>query len=165
MQYLQENYTGIDVHTNSCSGLDGIVSMMHLLIMVIYLVAALFILTSVALISARLLRAETADTAIYKSLGIRSGILRFSFALRFLFVSVTGGAVGTLASALLSGKLIGGLFKRFGIGEFSSSPGLLGALLPPVTVCALFFAFALFLSRKIGRVNVNMIKLISENDE
>lgn len=163
MQYLQENYKGIDVHTNSWSGLDGIVSMMHLLIMVIYLVAALFILTSVALISAKLLSAETSDTAIYKSLGLRGTVLRFSFALRFLLIAAVGATIGTLVSALISGKLIGGLFKRFGIGEFSAAPGILGTLLPPVIVTALFFGFALLLSRKIGRVN--MIKLISENEE
>ena len=163
MQYLQENYKGIDVHTNSWSGLDGIVSMMHLLIMVIYLVAALFILTSVALISAKLLSAETSDTAIYKSLGLRGSTLRFSFALRFLLVSAVGAIIGTLVSSLLSGKLIGSLFKRFGIGEFDPAPGILGTLLPPVIVTALFFGFAFLLSRKIGRVN--MIRLISENEE
>ncbi len=163
MQYLQEHYTGIDVHTNSWSGLDGIVSMMHLLILVIYLVAALVILTSVALISGKLLSAETSDTAIYKSMGFRGSVLRFSFALRFLLVSAVGAAIGTLISAILSGKLIGSLFKSFGIGEFAASPGILGILLPTVIVTALFFGFALLLSRKIGRVN--MIRLISENEE
>ncbi len=163
MQYLQEHYTGIDVHTNSWSGLDGIVSMMHLLILVIYLVAALVILTSVALISGKLLNAETSDTAIYKSMGFRGSVLRFSFALRFLLVSAVGAAIGTLISALLSGKLIGSLFKSFGIGEFAASPGILGILLPTVIVTALFFGFALLLSRKMGRVN--MIRLISENEE
>jgi len=163
MRSLQENYKGIDVHTNSWSGLDGIVSMMHLLIIMIYLVAALFILTSVALISAKLLSAETSDTAIYKSLGLRGSVLRFSFALRFLLVSAVGAAIGTLVSAAISGKLIGSLFKRFGIGEFSAVPGILGILLPSVIVTALFFGFALLLSRKIGRAN--MTKLISENEE
>ncbi len=163
MRYLQEHYQGVDVHTNSWSGLDGIVSMMHLLIMVIYLVAALVVLTSVALISGKLLSAETSDTAIYKSLGLRTSVLRFSFALRFLMVSAVGAVIGTLASALLSGKLIGSLFKSFGIGEFDPAPGILGTLLPTVIVTALFFGFALLLSRKIRRVN--MIKLISENDE
>ena len=163
MQYLQENYKGIDVHTNSWSGLDGIVSMMYLMIMMIYLVAALFILTSVALISAKLLSAETSDTAIYKSLGLRGRVLRFSFALRFLLVSSVGATVGTLVSVAISGKLIGNLFKRFGIGEFSAAPGILGILLPSVVVTALFFGFSLLLSRKIRCVN--MTKLISENEE
>lgn len=163
MKYLQENYSGIDVHTNSWSGLDGIVSMMHLLIMVIYLVAALFILTSAAMISSKLISAETSDTAIYKSLGLRGGALRLSFALRFLIVSAVGGVAGTIVSAIISGRLIGSLFRMFGIGEFSASPGILGTLLPPVIVSVLFFGFSLLLSRKIDRVN--MIRLISENEE
>ena len=60
MNYLQEHYRGIDVHTNSWSGLDGIVLLMHTLIVVIYLVATVFIMVSVALISGKLLQAETA---------------------------------------------------------------------------------------------------------
>lgn len=163
MRYLQENYSGIDVHTNSWSGLDGIVFMMHLLIIMIYLVAALFILTSAAMISSKLMSAETSDTAIYKSLGLRGRVLRFSFALRFLIVSAVGGVAGTVVSVIISGKLIGSLFRMFGIGEFSASPGILGTLLPPVIVSVLFFGFSMLLSRKIGRVN--MIKLISENEE
>ena len=72
MEYLQNNYRGIDVHTNSWSGLDGIVFVMHALIAVIYLVAALFILISVALTSGKLLQSETGKMAVYKSLGLSS---------------------------------------------------------------------------------------------
>ncbi|MDE7248333.1 MAG: hypothetical protein K2N82_00290, partial [Lachnospiraceae bacterium] len=56
MNYLQKHYRGIDVHTNSWSGLDGIVLMMHVLIVIIYLIAAVFIMISVALISGKLLQ-------------------------------------------------------------------------------------------------------------
>ncbi len=163
MQYLQDNYSGIDVHTNSWSGLSGIVSMMHLLIVVIYMIAALVILISVALISDKLLLAETLDMAIYKSLGLRSSALRLSFALRFLLVSAVGATLGILLSMLVSDSVIGSLFKMFGIGQFAVPFGLLGTLFPPTIVIVLFFVFALLLSRKIGRVN--MIKLISENQE
>jgi len=163
MQYLQDNYSGIDVHTNSWSGLDGIVSMMKLLAIVIYLVAAMFILVAVALISAKLLSAETFDTAIYKSLGLPSSTLRLSFALRFLFVSAVGAIFGMLVSTLTAENMVGKLFTMFGIGEFSVSHGLFGTLISPTVVTLLFFSFALLLSHRIGRVN--MIKLISENEE
>ncbi|MCM1288818.1 MAG: ABC transporter permease [Clostridium sp.] len=163
MRYLQDNYSGIDVHTNSWSGLSGIVSMMHLLIVVIYIIAAFCILISVALISAKLLLTEISDTAICKSLGLRSVTLRFSFALRFLLVSAVGAVLGTLLSILVSGSLVGSLFKLFGIGAFTASHGLLVTLFPPTIVTVLFFAFALLLSDKIGRVNI--IRLISENEE
>ena len=71
MNYLQEYYHGIDVHTNSWSGLDGIVLLMHTLIVVIYLVATVFIMVSVALISGKLLQAETGNMAVYKSIASR----------------------------------------------------------------------------------------------
>ncbi|MDE7283835.1 MAG: hypothetical protein K2N85_09685, partial [Lachnospiraceae bacterium] len=66
MNYLQKSYSGIDVHTNSWSGLDGIVAMMHGLIGVIYLVAAFFILIAVALSTGRLLIYEAGTMAVYK---------------------------------------------------------------------------------------------------
>ncbi len=163
MQYLQDNYSGIDVHTNSWSGLDGIVTMMKLLAVVIYLIAAMFILVAVALISSKLLSAETSNTAIYKSLGLRGKTLRISFALRFLLVSAVGAALGTLVSALTAESMVGRLFIMFGIGEFSVTHGLLGILFPAIVVTLLFFGFALLLSNRIERVN--MIKLISENEE
>ena len=59
MGYLQEHYRGTSVHTNSWSGLNGIVFLMHILILALYLIAAVLILVSVALISGKLLQAET----------------------------------------------------------------------------------------------------------
>ena len=69
MNYLRKNYRGIDVHTNSWSGLDGIVAMMHGLIGAIYLVAAFFILIAVALSTGKLLTYEAGTMAVYKSMG------------------------------------------------------------------------------------------------
>ena len=76
MDYLQEHYRGIDVNTNSWSGLDGIVVMMHGLIGVIYVVAAVFILVSVALSTGKLLAFEAGTMAVYKSMGLSSAKLK-----------------------------------------------------------------------------------------
>ena len=163
MAYLQENYRGIDVHTNSWSGLSGIVFVMHTLIAVIYLIAALFVLVTVALTASKLLQYETAKMAIYKSLGLSSEKLRISFALRFLITVLIGALVGIVVSALFAERLIGSVFKMFGIGEFVSGFGALRTVLPLVAVPLLFFLFALAFSAKIKRVSI--VKLISENDE
>lgn len=58
------------MHTNSWSGLNGIVLLMHMLILALYLIAAVFILVSVALISGKLLQAETGDMAVITVLGL-----------------------------------------------------------------------------------------------
>ena len=158
--YLQENYKGIDVHTNSWSGLSGIVFVMHTLIVIIYLIAALFILVSVALTANKLLQSETGKMAIYKSLGMSSGRLRFSFALRFLIVVIIGTGIGICLSALCADFVIGNLFKMFGIGEFNSGFSVLGTILPMASIPLLFFGFALAFSAKLKQVSI--INLISK---
>ena len=162
MAYLQENYRGIDVHTNSWSGLDGIVFVMHALIGVIYLVAALFILVSVGLTANKLLQSETGKMAIYKSMGLSSGRMRLSFALRFLIVVIIGTGIGVCLSALCADSAIGSIFKMFGIGEFESGVSVLGTVLPMFTIPLFFFGFAYAFSAKIKKVSI--VDLLTEND-
>lgn len=163
MAYLQEHYRGIDVHTNSWFGLDGIVFVMHALIAVIYLIAALFILAAVALTAGKLLQSETGKMAIYKSMGLSSGRLRLSFALRFLIVVMTGAGIGIFLSVFCADTVIERIFRMFGIGEFSSGFSVLGTVLPMVIIPLLFFGFALAFSAKIKRVSI--VNLIAQNDE
>ncbi len=163
MNYLQEHYRGIDVHTNSWSGLDGIVLMMHALIAVIYLIAAVFILVSVALISSKLLQAETGDMAVYKSMGLSTESLRLSFALRFLTVVTIGTAAGILLSAVFADGIIGKMFLSFGIGDFHSGFSIMGTLLPFIAIPFLFFLFAWAFSARLRQVSI--VALITENDD
>lgn len=142
MGYLQEHYRGTSVHTNSWSGLNGIVFLMHILILALYVIAAVFILVSVALISGKLLQAETGNMAVYKSMGLSTVRLRRSFALRFLIVAAAGTAAGILLSALTADGMIGEVFRSFGIGDFHSGFSVMGTLLPFVLIPALFFLFA-----------------------
>ncbi|MDE6318771.1 MAG: ABC transporter permease, partial [Lachnospiraceae bacterium] len=163
MNYLQEHYRGIDVHTNSWSGLNGIVFMMHVLIVVIYLIAAVFILVSVALISGKLLRAETGNMAVYKSMGLSTQRLRLSFALRFLIVVTAGTFGGILFSAVFADGMIRRLFRSFGIGDFHAGVGIMGTLLPFIVIPVLFFLFAWAFSAKLKQVSI--VTLITENDD
>ena len=163
MAYLQDNYRGIDVHTNSWSGLDGIVSVMHALIVVLYLIAAVFILISVALTAGKLLQTETGNMAIYKSMGLSTGRLRISFALRFLIVVTVGVIIGLILSQIFADGMISGFFKSFGIGEFHVGFSGLGTILPLLVIPMLSFAFAWVFSSKLKQVSI--VTLISENDD
>ncbi len=163
MHYLQEHYRGIDVHTNSWSGLDGIVLLMHILIVVIYLISAIFIMVSVALISEKLFQAETGNMAVYKSMGLSTGRLRLSFCLRFLAVVIAGTAVGIVFAAIFADKMIGRLFRSFGIGEFHSAFSILGTLLPFLVIPFLFFLFAWAFSARLKQVSI--VTLIMEHDD
>ena len=163
MKYLQEHYRGVDIHTNSWSGLDGIVSTMHLLIALIYLIAAVFILIAVWLAANKLMQAETEKMAIYKSMGLSHLRLRLSFALRFFLVVLLGTVVGVVVSELFADSVIAKIVQSFGIGEFHSGLGILGTLVPLVVLPLLFFGFAYFFSSKLKRVSI--INLISNNEE
>lgn len=163
MDFLQNNYRGIAVHTNSWSGLDGIVALMHGLIGLIYALSAVFILSAVALSTGKLLQAESGTMAIYKSLGLGDGKLRLAFTLRFLLVVLPGALLGLLLSFLCADSLIRTVFSFFGIGSFHAAFSLMGMVLPPLSVLVLFVLFAWLFSARISRVS--MIRLISENDE
>lgn len=163
MSYLQEHYRGTSVHTNSWSGLNGIVFLMHILILALYLIAAVFILVSVALISGKLLQAETGNMAVYKSMGLSTVRLRRSFALRFLIVAAAGTAAGILLSALTADGMIGEVFRSFGIGDFHSGFSVMGTLLPFVLIPALFFLFAWAFSARLKQVSI--VTLITENPD
>lgn len=163
MGYLQEHYRGTSVHTNSWSGLNGIVFLMHILILALYVIAAVFILVSVALISGKLLQAETGNMAVYKSMGLSTVRLRRSFALRFLIVAAAGTAAGILLSALTADGMIGEVFRSFGIGDFHSGFSVMGTLLPFVLIPALFFLFARFFSARLKQVSI--VTLITENPD
>ena len=136
---------------------------MHALIAVIYLIAALFILVAVALTANKLLQSETGKMAIYKSMGLSSGRLRLSFALRFLIVVTIGTAAGICISWVFADSVVGSLFKMFGIGEFNSGFSVLGTILPLVAIPLLFSLFALAFSSKLKRISI--VKLISENED
>lgn len=163
MSYLQEHYRGIDVHTNSWSGLDGIVLLMHSLIAAVYLIAAVFIMVAVALISGKLLQAEMGNMAVYKSLGLSTVRLRLSFSLRFLAVVTAGTAGGVLLSAVFADGMIGKLLSAFGIGDFHSEFSMMGTLLPLTVIPVLFFIFAWAFSAKLKQVSI--VTLITENED
>lgn len=114
-------------------------------------------------VSAIQLQTETGKMAIYKSMGLSSGRLRVSFALRFLIVVIIGTAIGICLSALCADSAIGGIFKMFGIGEFGIGFSVLGTVLPMVAIPLLFFGFAFAFSAKLKRVSI--VNLISENDD
>ncbi|MDO5294868.1 MAG: hypothetical protein Q4F05_19205 [bacterium] len=163
MKYLQENYESIDVHTNSWSGLSGIVAMMHGLMITIYMIAAVFVGIAVKLTSDHLLRIESANMAIYKSMGMSNGMLQKSFVLRFTIVTAKGSIMGLILSECLSERLIGRIFASFGIADFTSHVSFTGIVLPAVLVVFMFSLFALMMSSRIKKISI--VRLLNENEE
>lgn len=153
MTALQNKYRAVlAVHTNSWSGLDGIVDTMHFLTLFMYAIVVIFILVVIVLTGSKLLYAEQSDMAILKSIGFTSHRLRLAFAIRFGIVVAIGSIIGVALSTILTDPVITVLLKLFGVGEFRSAFGFVNSILPAVIVTALFAVFAYFSSRRIKKV-------------
>lgn len=64
-EYLEENYKGIDVHTNSWHGLSGIVKVIHAVVLAVYIIALCTIMPVTTLIASKILLSEIPDLAVY----------------------------------------------------------------------------------------------------
>lgn len=149
MQELQNRYPmDLAVHTNSWSGLDGIVNTMHLLTYAMYGVVIIFILITVILIGSQILRSQQNDMAIYKSIGFYSHELRLSFAISFAVIVFIGALIGMIAGMLICDNIIANLVQLFGIGEFRSNLALSNTLFPVMIITFVFSGFAYISSSK-----------------
>lgn len=158
---LEDTYGGdVHIHENSWPGLYGIISAMHMLILFMYSIVAIFIMIVVALAGSKILTMEQKDLGIYKSLGFTNHKLRLTFAMRFGVVSFIGSVIGMILSALLTDPLVSMVLKLCGISNFASHPGIIDILLPAVVVVGLFTGFAYCVSKKIAKVDLSI--LISE---
>ena len=159
VNYLQKNYRGIDVHTNSWSGLDGIVVMMHMVMAAIYVIAALFVTFAVWLNAKSIIEAEEKNLAILKGLGLRTITLRRAFAMRFLIVAALGAVIGSIVSGLFANRIILIAFRMIGIGEFTEGISILGVIIPFLFIPILFSVSAYLLSGKIKKISIlNIIR-------
>ena len=158
MHTLEERYKAdVHVHENAWPGLYGILSAMKLLMIFLYVVAAVFILIVVSLTSGKLLDAEQKDMAIYKSFGFSTGGLRRVFINRFFIVTVLGSALGIALSAAATDALVDFIMRFAGISGFDSHLNLAGLMLPFAAVTGLFVLFAWAFSKRIKTMDITQL--------
>lgn len=156
--YLQKKYpVDMEVHTNSWSGLDGIVSTMHLLTKFMYVIVVIFISVVIGLTSSKMLLAEQRDMAVFKSIGFTSLKLRLAFVMRFGIVVTAGTVIGIVLSSVFADPVITILLKLFGISKFESSLEFRNGILIPFIIIVLFVVFAYIFSRKIKKVDITTL--------
>lgn len=160
MKVLQNKYPmQMDVHTNSWSGLDGIVETMNMLVIFMYGIVVIFILVTVTLTTNKILSFEEKNMGIYKSIGFTSSKLRISFAIRFFIIALCGGIAGMILSILFADSIIANLVSLFGIGEFISTISLINIITPVLLITILFGIFSYISSRKIKKISIiNLVK-------
>ncbi len=149
-----ENQFGGDVHVheNTWPGLFGIITAMQALVVLMYVIMAVFILIVTSMTGSRVLAAEQRDIAIYKALGFTDGQQRLSFSLRFGVAGATGAVVGLLLSMFLTGPVVSAAMKLAGISNFAAVSSWGNTLLPWLIVTFFFTIFAYFAAGKIKRV-------------
>lgn len=157
-----ENAFGGDVHVheNTWPGLFGIISAMHMLLIIMYGCATVFILIVTVMTGSKILLAEQKDLGIYKAVGFRTNRLRLAFALRFGMVALAGAALGTILAMFFTDPLVSALMKLAGISNFASSPAMESILVPSAAVILLFTGFAYLASGKVKKIALTI--LISE---
>lgn len=160
-ELLEGRYGGdVHIHENTWPGLFGIIRVMRIALLVMYVMAALFILVTTVMTGSRILATEQKDLGIYKSVGFSAGRLRRSFALRFMVVSFIGAAAGIVLAFAATDPLVGAVMKLAGISNFASHPDIRAMLFPGIFVAVLFTGFSWILSGKIKRMDMTV--LISE---
>ncbi len=142
-----------DAHTNSWSGLEGIVQSLHLIVLAMLVLVAVFVALCVSLTISHFIFAEKKDTARLLSLGFTPTALRASFAIRFAIVSFCGGIVAMLLSTIFSDRIVAILLQPFGIGEFSVASGIF-VFISPVFVMLLFAIASFAFSSKIKKTDL-----------
>ena len=155
---LEQTYGGdVHVHENSWPGLFGIISAMHVLIIFLYGVSAVFVCIVTGMAGARIQDTEQKDIGIYKSIGCSVEMLRLSFALRFGLVSAVGAVIGTLAAVCFTDVIVSSVMRLAGISNFASGNTLGSILVPGLAVTFLFLWFAWLLAGRIKKEDMNVL--------
>ena len=158
MEELEQTYGGdVHVHENSWPGLFGIISAMHVLIIFLYGVSAVFVCIVTGMAGARILDTEQKDIGIYKSIGCSVEMLRLSFALRFGLVSAVGAVIGTLAAVCFTDVIVSSVMRLAGISNFASGNTTGSILVPGLAVTFLFLWFAWLLAGRIRKEDMNVL--------
>ena len=146
-----------DIHNNSWSGLEGIVSVLHMVIYIMYAIVALIICIVVALSGHRVLSAEQKELAVYKSIGLSVSRLRVAFSLRYGLAAAAGTVVGIFLAMFGADSVVAIILRNFGIGGFHSQTGIVETLTPAFIITILAFTFAYMFAGQIKTVSITRL--------
>lgn len=141
-------------------GLNNIVDAVNGIALIIYILAAVFIIVTVILVCGKIFAREKQNYGIYKAIGFTSAGLRSQFAVRFVIASLIGSLIGIVLTLLLSDMIVGAIFSTFGIANFSSSLNVQAAVIPVLFMALIYYVFSYLVSKRMRKVTPRV--LISE---
>lgn len=158
MRTLQETYRfELDVHTNSWSGLDGIVMTMKWLSAAMAGVALVFVTLVTALAGRAMMRQDQRDMTVLKSIGFSSIRLRWMLTLRFALTGAAGGLIGALLAQLFADSILTQLLKAFGIAQFTTTFSLIQTGLAVLAMTIAFMLAAWIFSGRLRAVSIKAL--------
>lgn len=134
--------------------IDVYSSTVNAMTLVIYVISVGFSLVVVMMFCKKAFLQERRDIGIYKSLGFTSSKLRLQFAVRFLFVSLIGSAIGSLLSLIFTQSVLTAVFRFVGISSFNTQFNAMSFVIPVAIIAVSFFVFSYLASSKIKKVEI-----------
>ncbi len=157
-QYNQEQ--AVARESGGFDGLSIIVDAVNGIAVVIYVLAAVFIIVTVILVCGKIFAREKQNYGIYKAIGFTSAKLRSQFAVRFVIASMAGSTIGIILTLIFSDMIVGALFSTFGISNFSSGLNIRAAVIPVLFMALVYYVFSYMVSKRMRKVTPRV--LISE---
>lgn len=158
---IEETYDAADVEISDRNIFDGmkiVVTAVHGIVCLIYVIAAVFVTVSVSLVCGKMFRREQKNYGIMKAVGFTGTALRRQFALRFLCVSLLGCVGGVLLNLLLAqtcAEIMLGMIGCTGTGEQYVST--FSVLFPCVFLCAMFYLVSFVNAVKTKRTEITVL--------
>lgn len=138
-------------------GMSVIVNAVNGIAVIIYMLAAVFIIVTVILVCGKIFAREKQNYGIFKSIGFTQVMLRRQFAIRFVITSVVGSVIGIILTLMFSDFIIGVIFSTFGITNFSSSFNVQSAVIPILFMAVVYYIFSYLVSGKIKKVSPRVL--------
>lgn len=157
IEEMRKRYTGYEEIANErkftndkLSTIQGVFSQISWLVFALTVVIIGFITLLIVKIT---VYSETRELGIFKALGFSSGRLRLQLALRFLIITLFGGATGVAAESLFGSKLFSLLMRGFGLTSIMMDFSLRYAVIAVAAIAAIAMISAMISSRNIKRVS------------
>lgn len=148
----------MEISDNDVLGDVGIiVSVIHGLTFLIFIIAAIFIMTTVSMLCTKMFAREKKDHGIYKALGFTAISLQKQFAFRFAGVAALGSAGGVILSMLLSETFAKVMFSMMGCRGNMEVSGMKSLLFSSVFIILMYFIVAFFKARRIRKVEPTVL--------
>lgn len=150
---LKTEDVGEEIETSMKDAQAGILA----LVVLFYLLAVLMTGLVTFLLAVTLLKRQSREFAIQRSMGYPLRTLRLQFAFMFGLSGLMGAVLGLSAVYLFTDKMFGLLFQTIGIAQFHADVTILSVVLP-VTVLACFLAvFSYLISRRIKNTGTRQL--------